>query len=150
MTSFNEPARWRLALACVLVPLAVIAFWPSPIDYSLRGHIAHLVDFLHRYGALYWLDYRMIEKVANVVMFIPLGFIARLAFPAGKWWQVGAFGLIISGCIELGQLLFLSNRFASVLDVVTNTSGATIGALLAFAVLKRWRPTFQLWASDKS
>jgi VanZ family protein len=43
---------------------------------------------------------------------------------------------LISGCMELGQLLFLHNRLSSPLDLLTNTSGAVIGALLAVWVLR--------------
>ena len=39
--------------------------------------------------------------------------------------------------MELGQLMFLHNRFSSLQDLVTNTSGAVIGALLAAVTLKR-------------
>ncbi|MCP9001231.1 VanZ family protein [Pseudarthrobacter sp. RMG13] len=62
---------------------------------------------------------------------------AVLAYPQKASWQIGNLGLIISGCIELGQLLFLHNRFASALDLVTNNGGAVIGALLVAAALKR-------------
>jgi VanZ family protein len=41
--------------------------------------------------------------------------------------------------MELGQLLFLDNRYASPSDLVTNTGGAVIGALMATAVIKRLR-----------
>jgi glycopeptide antibiotics resistance protein len=78
-----------------------------------------------------------VEASANIVLFIPLGFVSLLAFPEKPWWRIGAFGLLISGCMELGQLLFLHNRFASPLDLVTNTSGAVLGALLAAAALKK-------------
>ncbi|WP_426939578.1 VanZ family protein [Pseudarthrobacter sp. S3] len=60
-----------------------------------------------------------------------------MAYPKKHVWQLGILGLIVSGCIELGQLLFLHNRFASALDLVTNTGGAVIGALLVTAALKR-------------
>lgn len=48
--------------------------------------------------------------------------------------------MLVSGCIELGQLLFLHDRFASPSDIVTNTSGAVIGVLvtaLAFQAQER-------------
>jgi glycopeptide antibiotics resistance protein len=48
--------------------------------------------------------------------------------------------MVVSGCIELGQLLFLHDRFASLSDIMTNTSGAVIGALLAAWATKKGRP----------
>lgn len=114
----------------MLVPLALIAFWPSPVDQPVQGQLAAILKFLHSHGLPAWINYKFIEACANVALFIPLGIISKLAFPAKRWWLVGIFGLLISCTIELGQLLFLHNRFASFLDLATNASGAVIGALL--------------------
>jgi glycopeptide antibiotics resistance protein len=121
----------------MLIPLAFIAFWPSPVDQPVQGQLADILDFLHRHGIPGWFNYKFIEASANVALFVPLGSVSALAFPDKRWWQVVAFGLLISGCMELGQLLFLHNRFASPLDLMTNTSGAVIGALLAGWALKK-------------
>ncbi|RKO21531.1 VanZ family protein [Pseudarthrobacter phenanthrenivorans] len=121
----------------MLVPLALIAFWPSPVDQPIQGQLAGILQFLHRHGIPAWFNYRFVEAAANVLLFVPLGIVTKLSFPEKQWWRIGAFGLLISGSMELGQLLFLHNRFASPLDLVTNTSGAVIGALLATAALKK-------------
>jgi glycopeptide antibiotics resistance protein len=65
-----------------------------------------------------------------------VGIAATLAFPRRKWWQNAALGLLASACMELGQLLFLSSRFASLLDVATNTAGCVAGTLIAAAALR--------------
>jgi glycopeptide antibiotics resistance protein len=128
---------WQSVLIAMLVPLALIAFWPSPVDEPFQGLLARILRFLHRNGIPDWFSYRFVEASANVALFIPLGFVSSLAFPKKPWWRIGAFGLLVSGFIELGQLLFLHDRFASPGDLVTNASGAVIGALLATAVLKK-------------
>ncbi|MFC8522006.1 VanZ family protein [Pseudarthrobacter sp. NPDC057230] len=115
----------------MLIPLALIAFWPSPVDQPVSGQLTAALHFLHRHGVPGWFNYKFLEAAANVVLFVPLGFVGRLAFPNKRWWQIGAFGLLVSGCIELGQLMFLHERFASSSDIVTNTLGAVIGALVA-------------------
>jgi glycopeptide antibiotics resistance protein len=130
---------WRGILAAMLAPLALIAFWPSPVDQPFQSELASILSFLHTRGIPVWINYKFVEAAANVVLFIPLGLVASLAFTEKRWWQIGAFGLIVSGCMELGQLLFLHNRFASPQDIVTNTGGAVIGALLAVAALKQLR-----------
>ncbi|WP_235509860.1 VanZ family protein [Arthrobacter sp. Soil761] len=71
---------------------------------------------------------------------MPIGFAAALAFPSKHWWQIGALGLFVSGGIELGQLLFLHNRFASPSDIIANTSGAVIGAVLALTAKRGGLP----------
>jgi glycopeptide antibiotics resistance protein len=121
----------------MLVPLALIAFWPSPVDQPVQGQLTCILRFLHRSGIPDWFNYRFVEASANVALFIPIGFVSSLAFPEKAWWRIGAFGLLISGFIELGQLLFLHDRFASPADLVTNASGSVIGALLASAVRKQ-------------
>jgi glycopeptide antibiotics resistance protein len=131
---------WRLALIAMMIPLALIAFWPTPVDQPVQGLLARILRFLHRSGIPEWFSYSFVEASANVALFIPIGFVSTLAFPQQAWWRIGAFGLLISGCIELGQLLFLQDRFASPWDLVTNASGAVIGALLAMAALKNCRP----------
>ena len=134
----------------MVVPLVLIAFWPTPVDQPVSGQLSAVLAFLHRHGIPTWLNYRFVEAAANVVLFTPVGFVAALAFPAKRWWQIGAFGLLVSGCIELGQLLFLHDRFASPSDTVTNTSGAVIGALLAALVIhKRGPTTFRQQASPE-
>ncbi|MDQ0868259.1 glycopeptide antibiotics resistance protein [Arthrobacter sp. V1I9] len=137
MRHFHNRQRWRLIFAVMLVPLAVVAFWPSPVDQPAQGQLANVLNFLHRHGIPAWFNYKFVEASANVALFIPLGFVCALAYPDKQWWRIGAFGLLISGCMELGQLLFLHNRIASPLDLVTNASGAVIGGLLSAQLVRR-------------
>jgi glycopeptide antibiotics resistance protein len=135
----------------MLIPLALVAFWPSPVDQPVSGQLTAVLNFLQSHGIPGWFNYQFVEASANVVLFVPVGFVAAFAFTAKRWWQIGAFGLLVSGCIELGQILFLQNRFASPSDIVTNTSGAVIGALLAALVVQtQERPAaFRQRASKK-
>ncbi|MEA3550218.1 VanZ family protein [Pseudarthrobacter sp. C1] len=121
----------------MLVPLALVAFWPTPVDKPVAGTLAGILNFLHRHGIPAWFNYQFVEAAANVVLFVPLGLVASVGFTQKPWWQIGLFGLMVSACMELGQLMFLHNRFSSLQDLVTNTSGAVIGALLAAVTLKR-------------
>jgi VanZ family protein len=130
---------WRTVLLAMLIPLAFVAYWPSPVDQPVQGQLSGFLGFLHSRGIPGWFNYQFVEASANVALFVPLGAVAALAFAEKRWWQTGAFGLIVSGIMELGQLLFLHNRFASPLDLVTNIGGAVIGALLAAAALKQLR-----------
>ncbi|MDR6790949.1 VanZ family protein [Pseudarthrobacter oxydans] len=150
MKKLENYRRWRLVLIAMLVPLAFIAFWPSPVDQPVQGQLAAVFKFLHRHGIPTWFNYRFVEASANVALFVPVGVVSSFAFPSWPWWRIGAFGLLISGCMELGQLLFLHGRFPSTVDLVTNTSGAVIGALLAAAVLERLRARGVSVASPQS
>lgn len=137
LTHMPNPRFWRWVLAVMFIPLALIAFWPSPVDQPVQGQLTEGLIFLHAHGIPAWFNYGFVEAAANVLLFVPLGVVASLAFVDKRWWQIGVFGFLVSSCIELGQFLFLHNRFASLQDVVTNTSGAVIGALLAVYTLKR-------------
>lgn len=132
--------NYRLGFVVMLVPLALIAFWPRPVDQPIQGQIAVVFDLLHRNGIPSWFNYKFLEAFANTVLFVPYGFVGALAFPNKRWWQIGALGLALSGCMELGQLLFLPGRSSTPLDLVMNMAGAVTGAQLAALKVKNYRP----------
>ncbi|VXC66358.1 membrane hypothetical protein [Arthrobacter sp. 9V] len=107
------------------------------MDKPIYGGLAAALRYLHGVGVPRWFDYHFVEAAANVAMFIPFGFLARMAWPANAWWHVVGWGLLASTCLELGQSLFLTARFSSLLDVVTNTFGAVVGVAGASLVLRR-------------
>jgi len=83
------------------------------------------------------------EAVANVAMFVFWGALFPVVLPRRRWWTVPA-GAALSGMIELIQLLFLSWRSPSLIDVGWNTVGAIFGFILwlaAWAVWRRRRPS---------
>jgi glycopeptide antibiotics resistance protein len=119
--------------------LAFIGFWPSPVDKPVQGELFAVLEFFHERGIPAWFNYAFVEACANVVLFVPVGIVATLAFPSNRWWRNAALGLVVSGCMELGQQLFLSSRVASPLDLVTNTAGGALGTVLAQAALPRFK-----------
>jgi VanZ family protein len=132
----NEPQLWRKVFAAFLGILALIGFWPSPVDEPVQGKLSAALEFLHDHGIPGWFNYVFVEAAANVVLFVPVGIVATLAFPDKPWWRIAALGLVVSGCMELGQQVFLSSRVASPLDLVTNTAGGVLGIALARALLR--------------
>ena len=144
MNFLADPRLWRWILVAMLIPLAFIAFWPSPVDQPIQGDLGRVLRYLHAHGVPRWFNYKFVEAAANVALFVPLGTVASQAFPDKSWWRVGAFGLLVSGCMELGQLLFLDDRFATPQDLVTNTAGAVIGAIVARIVTRRLRARYSL------
>ncbi|MEX0992212.1 MAG: VanZ family protein [Actinomycetota bacterium] len=75
----------------------------------------------------------------NVLLFAPAAFFLTLRLPKVRIWQVAAFGGGLSLAVEALQLLFVTNRSASIDDVLLNTLGATLGALAARATHALWR-----------
>ena len=127
---------WVWLLAAYLAALALVGFWPTPVDAPAQGLLARTLSRLHAAGVPQWFDYNTVEAAANVLLFVPVGFVATVGF-RGSWWQTAAVGAFTSACVELGQLLFLQNRYPSLIDVATNTGGAMLGFLLARRFLSR-------------
>ena len=134
-------ALHRVAVALLLaylLALALIAFWPTPVDRAGHDSLTQLLAWLQVHGAPAWLTYGMVEFGSNIVLFIPAGLLVVVLAGARFWW-LGMLGGFLASCtIELGQLVLLPARTASARDIVANTSGAVIGAVLAlllFAVI---------------
>jgi VanZ family protein len=117
----------RLGLALLAYMLAVIVVvtlvpfrfhWPARLHVQLAGG---------------WFDF-----IANVVLFVPLGFLYRLVVPGARLGGpacVLAVGAALSLTIETLQL-FEPTREATVFDVVANTCGMGLGGA-AFARVAR-------------
>jgi glycopeptide antibiotics resistance protein len=108
--------------------------WPTPIDRGYESTITKLLDILHKYGIPGWFGYHKLEFSANIVMFIPLGFLVTMLLSQRFWWLALVICPSMSIGIEVTQALFLSARFATVSDVVSNSIGAVIGILVAISL----------------
>ena len=128
--------RWAVGLfVAYLVALALIAFWPTPVDRDAHDYLLALIDLLQRNGAPGWMRYDVIEFSANILLFAPVGLILVILAGARRWWLAVLAGFVASCTIELGQLVFLPERFATVNDIIANTAGTFVGALLALLLL---------------
>lgn len=114
--------------------VALVAFWPSPIDRPVAGLLDRVIAELHERGVPAFIDYAFVEFCANVVLFVPLGVLFGLALPVRWWVPMLLCGPAVSTGIELVQRQALSERYASVTDVVANSVGATAGVLIALLV----------------
>lgn len=131
--SLRRIAR-ALTVMYVLV-LALIAFWPTPVDAGAHDSLTSLLGWLHAHGAPGWLRYTRVEFLANVALFLPVGLLVVILTGAKRWWLGVLAGLATSCAIELGQSVLLPARFATLDDVVANTAGAAVGALVALVIL---------------
>jgi len=124
-----------VAALAYFVALVAIAFWPVRVDQNAGDLLYRLFTWLYRHDAPRWLDYDFLEFSANVILFIPVGLFVVILAGARRWWLGILAGFVTSCAIEAGQLMFLPSRFATVEDVVANTSGAALGTLLAAGAL---------------
>jgi glycopeptide antibiotics resistance protein len=88
-----------------------------------RYNFNPFVDLLNGYGS------PLQECIENIVLFIPFAFAARLAYKA-SFWKTILWGVLFSLGIELIQPLISDIRVFDITDIITNTGGTFLGALL--------------------
>lgn len=81
-------------------------------------------------------DRGTVDVLLNALLFIPLG--TGLRMRGARILEALFVALMISVCIETAQLLVVTGRTASPGDVITNTAGGALGAMLAPV----WRMAF--------
>jgi len=134
-----SPSRVRLAICGILLLFYICVvlaatMWPTPLDAGYESTVTRLLEILHRHGIPEWFGYAKLEFSANVVMFVPLGFLLALTLPQRAWWAAMLLIPAFSGVIEYTQGQWLEARFASGWDVAANTLGGYAGAVLAYLV----------------
>lgn len=123
--------RTAIAIGAIyLVAVVLILFWPTPVDRPASGGLQQFIKWMHVHGMPKRIGYSQIEFSANIVLFIPMGYIAS-AWSKNCWVGL-VLGAMTSCFVELSQGLFLQDRFASGLDVLANTMGAGIGCAVFF------------------
>lgn len=140
MTLSARAHGWLAAAAAAYAAaLSVVLFWPVHVDGD-GGLIRFdgLLGWLGSIGISAAVRYPLVESVANSVLFLPFGLLVALA--AERWHP--ALRVIMAGLLALGfsiaaetvQGQFLPDRTVDPRDVVANTAGAVIGALVAVLV----------------
>ncbi len=123
----------RLVFSLYVVALAFVVFWPTHVDDNAAG--GALVAFIDRGRAEGflpgWVNYSSIEWISNVVMFVPFGFLLFFVLPTRLRLLSVMCGFCASSFIESVQLL-MPERTSSWWDIVANTLGALLGALVAW------------------
>ncbi|MCC3302939.1 VanZ family protein [Arthrobacter sp. zg-Y895] len=130
--------RWaaKAAAAAVLATgILAVVLWPTPVDRPLYGRLLGALHRLEELG-LPGLSYASLEASANVVLFVPLGFMAACLMAPQRWWIALLLCTMLSGTGELAQELFLPERVGNARDVLLNCAGALAGIGMA-ALLRR-------------
>ena len=123
----------RAALAVWVGLLAVVLLAPSTAGPDWA--IAHLSDALRGLGLPGALaGPERVEWLLNVAAFVPLGLLGSLLWTRPTWRDWTAAGFVASLLVEAFQAVALGARQATHADVVANTLGMLLGALLALLV----------------
>ena len=66
--------------------IGLVTLTPNQLDTGPGSFIAGLLEFLASHRATAWIDYVILEKLANVGMFVPFGLLVALQCGPHRWW----------------------------------------------------------------
>lgn len=115
-----SPGMW---LIIYLLALALVAFSPVRID-SQAGELIRQITAEHPA-----LTHPRIEFIANVLLFVPLGYFVTLILRQG--FLALPIAVVCAVAIEFTQDVFLDARIGSMRDVIANVAGACVGIVMA-------------------
>ena len=130
-SNFHEGALVVFALYAAVVlsltflPLSSWKFWfsPNPSYYEFNSNLLAMLRGEYTTGR-----WGQTMLIANVLMFVPLGFLMPVLWRQA-WWQTLLITLAATLCIELIQPFFA--RSFDVDDIFLNFTGGAIGLLLS-------------------
>jgi glycopeptide antibiotics resistance protein len=127
--SMTRVLLWA-AFVGYLVVVAYLVWDPEPTVPS--STVLRVTDLLHDLGLS--VDEPLVEFGLNVLLFTPMGLLGSLVLPRLRVADWVMIGFVSSMVIEIAQKFFLPARSADPRDVVSNTTGALLGATVVWAV----------------
>lgn len=124
-----------IALTVLLMAIALIVLSPARPDAQGQEALRLWLNRAHKSWLPRLVSFGLIEWLANVLMFLPLGFLVQFLF--NRWKLTLASAVLLSSAVELTQAFLLPQRFGSVADVLANSIGAALGICL-YVVVRRW------------
>lgn len=118
------------ALILYLVALALIAFWPEPVDRGAAGLLEQVRQVLP------WATVSRIEFAANIALFVPYGWLLSILL-ARTTHLLLPIGMLTTFGIEAVQRQLLVQRTASLLDILANIAGFCIGMIIATILVRK-------------
>jgi glycopeptide antibiotics resistance protein len=138
--------RWRsnpIVVLLVLWGLFIVYGTLLPFQFSVNG--GYVEAGLRRIWEYPWHTGSRADLVSNVLLFMPWGFLlATWRSTCGSGFLAALVlallsGFLLSGAVECAQL-FTPSRTASLLDLLTNTAGSTLGAAIGWPFARRVWP----------
>ncbi len=131
----QQPLLAGLLALCLAGVFAMVFL---PIGWWLNRLVVRLYYLGRRLGMPHFVTLEWYDVALNVLLFAVPTALAALLWPRVRPWVWTLAVLLISAGIELVQYLALP-RDASLGDVVANTAGAVVGALVSVVLLRRRR-----------
>lgn len=130
----RNPRVLQIILGAYVALLAVVGFFPSPVDRPIDAPLSRIIQWCGQHG-LGFISYAHVEFGANIALFVPLGMLIAMLFGPRRWWRAPVICFVATVIIELGQRVLLPQRVASIADVIANTIGGILGTLVAVAII---------------
>jgi glycopeptide antibiotics resistance protein len=128
----------RVVLALVTLGYLLFVGWVTlraePYDDAVDSWIDLVIAAFSEDQRTAWITFGMVEFVANIFMFVPVGVLLTLLLGRKWWWVAALGGFALSLAIELVQL-GIPSRVSDPRDVVSNGLGTTVGAIACFLVV---------------
>ena len=138
MKNSKSVLKWLFLIAAAVYVFAVIklTFVKDGIRLETDEYRAVLFSGINEYKAgLKSFESLMLNYAGNVAMFLPLGIFLPVFFKKLTFWKTVWLGFLFSSMIELLQYS-MSSGYMDVDDIITNTLGAALGAVIFFFVLR--------------
>ena len=134
-------SRWIAAIALALYAGLLGVVLLSPRSTTQSELVSRLVAELVQLGVPDSLvTFARAEVLMNAVIVVPLTFLGSLVLRRLRWQDWTTYAFLGSIAVELVQGLLLPNRQSSFSDIVANTVGALLGALLALLLRRDVAP----------
>lgn len=125
--------RWTRTVALVgaiAVILAATLVDREPIGVRLDLKLIPFSDLISALSGDGSVRRAVIELVVNIALFVPLGLALRLRFESMSVARATVIAFALSLGIETLQLVVATGRVANITDVLMNTLGGFLGAIL--------------------
>lgn len=124
--------RTLTAFLCICL-ISGLMLTLAPVGNYIDDLLVHLHNFFAKFGINF--SFRELDGLLNAILFaVPMIFASLIWFQL-PWWFWGVLGGSLSTIIESLQYTFLP-RHADIVDIITNTSGAFLGAIVALIINK--------------
>jgi glycopeptide antibiotics resistance protein len=121
--------------AVYLIAVGYLVWDPDPT--AAPWAVYHLTAYLNRIGI--GIEPSLVEFGLNVLMFVPMSFLGAFIVPRLRIADWVLIGFVASFAVEIVQKALLPTRTGSTRDIVSNTTGALLGAILAKLWISRHR-----------
>ena len=132
--------RWLFAAGygAAIAVILLVTLWPSPVDRPISPELHRAIDTAQARGMPEQVDYGLVEWLANIALFLPLGVMIGLTLR--RWWLLAglAAAMALSVLVETLQALYLPERTSSALDVLANVIGVGVGVLIGAVIRGRF------------